>query len=172
MTSSSDLSSPNYPDGNRDKADKLAIDYCNHGRNLLKVKKYVQARSAYQMALQCVSTLAIARYGYAQASYHLGDYSVALMAIDLAIESDLERTDFYYQRALIAKARNDFPQVLADCHQILNRDPQHLAARSLMAIALARTAKDRVLPAKFERKIDSQSQSLAKQWLANISNYQ
>jgi hypothetical protein len=79
----------------------------------------------------------------------------------MTFSSDSERIDFYYQRALIAKARTDFPQVLADCQQILNHDPQHLAARSLKVIALARTKNDRVVLAKFDQNINSQHQDLA-----------
>jgi tetratricopeptide (TPR) repeat protein len=160
MIFSFDLSTPNYPDCHRDQAGKLAIDHCNNGRNLLAANKYMQARSEYQLALQCVSALAIAWYGHAQASYYLGDYSVAMIAINLAIESDPNQLDYYYQRALIAKAQQNFPQVLADCHQILNRDPQHLAARSLKEIALAKTKHDQVILTRFDHNINSQPQDL------------
>jgi tetratricopeptide (TPR) repeat protein len=68
----------------------------------------------------------------------------------MTIESASAQIDFYYQRALIAKAQKNFPQALADCQQILNRDPQHLAARSLKAIVSAKTTTDRVVLAKFD----------------------
>ncbi len=108
MQFSSDSSTPDLPIGKREVAKKLAAGaYCQLGRDFLTAKKYAPAKSAYQMAIECDPTLAIAYGGYAAACYHLGEYAVALAAIDLAIDASPKGIDFYYLRALIVQAVND-----------------------------------------------------------------
>jgi tetratricopeptide (TPR) repeat protein len=138
---------PDLPIRAEDEANKLAIEYCQHGRQLLAAKEYIQAQSAYQLATVCNPKLAIAHSGFAQANYYLHYYSAALVEIDLAIllqssvinEDHAELIDCYYQRALIAKALQDFEQVLADCQQIFDLDSLNQAARVLNIHALVKT---------------------------------
>jgi tetratricopeptide (TPR) repeat protein len=98
--------------------------------------------------------LAIEHNGFAHTSYQLRNYPAALEAIDRAIALAPDRTDFYYQRALIANALNNYHQVIADCQQVLSRSPQHQAAQQLEAIASLKTTTDRVTLAKFDRYIE------------------
>jgi tetratricopeptide (TPR) repeat protein len=109
----------------------------------------------------CNPKLAIAHRGFAQANYHLHHYSAALIEIDLAIllqsgvinEDRAELIDCYYQRALIAKALQDYEQVLADCQQIFNLDPCHQAARVLNIDALVKTKNYQIALSNFDRHI-------------------
>jgi tetratricopeptide (TPR) repeat protein len=149
MSFSSNPLTPDLPIQAEDEATKLAIEYCEHGRQLLVAKEYIQAQSAYQLATVCNPRFAIAHRGFAIANYHLHHYFTALVEIDLAIllqsgainEDPVELIDCYYQRALIATALQDYEQVLADCQQIFNRDPHHQAARVLNTDALVKTKK-------------------------------
>jgi hypothetical protein len=53
-----------------------------------RAKNYAPAKSAYQLAIDCDPNLAIAHAGFAEASYHLSEYSADLVEIDLAIDLD------------------------------------------------------------------------------------
>lgn len=144
-----------------EEANQLAIEYCQHGSQLLVAKEYIQAQSAYQFATVCNPKSAIAHSGFAQANYYLHNYSIALVEIDLAIllqnsEAQEDRSKsikFYYQHALIAKALQDYTQVLIDCQQIFNRDPQHQAAQVLNALALVKTKNYQLALSSFNLQI-------------------
>ncbi len=135
-------------------SEKLAFGYCEHGRNLLEAREYTQAKSNYLVAIECDPRSSIAYSGLARTNYHLHDYAAALVAINIAIESDDTRTDFYHQRALISKCLNDYHQVLADCKIILARSPRHQAARGLQSIALVKTKNYQVALLDFDRHIE------------------
>jgi tetratricopeptide (TPR) repeat protein len=135
-------------------SEKLAIEYCEHGRNLLEAREYTQAKSNYQVAIECDPKSSIAYSGLARTNYHLHDYAAALVAINIAIQYDDTRTDFYHQRALISKCLNDYHQVLADCKIILARSPRHQAARGLQSIALVKTKNYQVAILDFDRHIE------------------
>jgi tetratricopeptide (TPR) repeat protein len=166
MPFSSDPLTPDLPIRAEEEANKLAIEYCEHGFQLLAAKEYIQAQSAYQLATVCNPKLAIAHRGFAIANYHLHHYSTALVEIDLAIlleseainEDCAELIDCYYQRALIAKALRDYEQVLAACQQIFNRDPQHQAARVLNTHALVKTKNYQTALSNFDQYIGSYPQ--------------
>jgi tetratricopeptide (TPR) repeat protein len=159
MSFSTHSSTPNFPDGDsfmlheRDgnQAHNFTVEDCEHSSQMLETKASVRVKSPDRH-------LAIEHNGFAHTSYQLRDYTAALEAIDRAIVYDPDRTDFYYQRALIAKALNNYPQVIADCQQILSRSPQHQAAQRLAAIALVKTKKYRVALAHFDRYIELYSQ--------------
>ena len=113
MPLSSDSSVPDpdrtpqpLPEIDEATAHKLAIEYCECGRKLLEIKEYDRAKSAYQTATEYDPKLAIAHSGLAQANYDLGNYSAALVAIDLAIDSSPRGITFYDRRATIIKALN------------------------------------------------------------------
>ena len=109
MHLSFDFATPNLPTPDeRTKLSQLAIASCEHGRNLLEAREYAQAKSAYQVAIECDPKLAIAHSGLARVNYHLREDLAALVAINIAIESDDARTDFYHQRALA-----DFDRAIA-----------------------------------------------------------
>jgi tetratricopeptide (TPR) repeat protein len=149
-----DSSTINMPDRNWGSSEKLAFEYCEHGRNLLEAREYTQAKSNYQVAIECDPRSSIAYSGLARTNYHLHDYVAALVAINIAIEYDDTRTDFYHQRALISKCLNDYHQVLADCKIILARSPRHQAARGLQSIALVKTKNYQVALLDFDRHIE------------------
>jgi tetratricopeptide (TPR) repeat protein len=150
-----DPTTSNLPDpGDRSNADNLASKYCDSGRTWLAANEYTQARSAYRSAIECNPKIAIAYSGLAHAEYHLRDYRAALAAINHSIEFDNTRIDFYHQRALIAKALKDYELVLADCKLILDRAPQHQAARGLQAVALVKTKDYQVALADFDRHLE------------------
>jgi tetratricopeptide (TPR) repeat protein len=86
MPLSSDSSTPDFPNRDPNKATKLAVECCQRGSKLLEAKEYAEAQSVYKMAIEWNPQLAIAHSGLAQANYNLGDYSAALIAIDLAID--------------------------------------------------------------------------------------
>jgi tetratricopeptide (TPR) repeat protein len=148
------------------KANKLTAE----NRQPLKAKEYLQAKLAVGKAAPIEDRVEIEDLGAAtirehqklaneynqraHISYDRQDYPAALVSIDRAIQYNGERIDFYYQRALIAKALNSYPQVLADCREILARDAHHRAAWSLKAIALVRTKNYRVALASFDRHIE------------------
>jgi tetratricopeptide (TPR) repeat protein len=149
-----DAINPDLPDpDDRSKVDNLASEHCESGRTWLAASEYTQARSAYRAAIECNPKIAIAYSGLARAEYHLCDYRAALSAINLALEFDNTRVDFYHQRALIAKALKDYDLVLADCKFILNRAPQNQAARALQAVALVKTKDYQVALADFDRHL-------------------
>ncbi len=127
---------PNIP--NTDFIEKLTAQDCERGRNLLAAKDYERAKLAYRDAIDRHPASASAYYGIACAHYHLNEYQAALVACNLAIDSDcqqLELDDVYHQRALIAYALHDYTLVIRDCQQILTRSPQYRAAFKLKAIA-------------------------------------
>jgi tetratricopeptide (TPR) repeat protein len=162
----------------RDQSSRSVVESCERDLNLLETNEYIRAKSADGIWLQqhsasavpledrveieCDPNLAIAYNQCAHSSYPLHDYPAALAAIDLAIllqrgkanESNPKQAALYYQRALIAKALNDYPQVLADCQQVLSRDPQHQTVRGLYAIALVRTRDYQAALASFDRHIE------------------
>jgi tetratricopeptide (TPR) repeat protein len=149
-----DISTANMADRNWESSEKLALEYCEHGRNLLEAREYPQAKSNYQVAIECDPKSSIAYSGLARTNYHLHDYAAALIAINIAIAHDDTRTDFYHQRALISKCLNDYHQVLADCKIILARSPRHQAARGLQSIALVKTKNYQVALLDFDRHIE------------------
>jgi Tfp pilus assembly protein PilF len=51
-------------------SEKLAIEYCEHGRNLLEAREYTQAKSSYQVAIECDPKSSIAYSGLARTNYH------------------------------------------------------------------------------------------------------
>jgi tetratricopeptide (TPR) repeat protein len=117
----------------------FALQYCERGRKSLAAKDYAQARSAYKIAVEWDAQLAIAHSGLARVFTQIQDYENALLEWDLAIAIDRSQLDFYYQRALLSKLVKNYYQVLADCKQILDRDPLHTSARWLNAVALVKT---------------------------------
>jgi tetratricopeptide (TPR) repeat protein len=119
-------------------AKDLALQYCARGKKALKAKDYAQARSAYKVAIEWDSQLAIAHSGTAEVCYEIQDYEGALLAWDLAITFDATQLDFYYQRALVNKIFKNYYQVLADCRYVLERDPNRASARWLNAVALVK----------------------------------
>jgi tetratricopeptide (TPR) repeat protein len=109
MSMSFDSSIPELPLPDRNAATKLAaLEYCELGGNLLAADKYAPAKSAYQLAIDCDPKLAIAHSGFAQACYNLGEYAVALLAIDLAIDLNPQELDCHDLRTLIVQALNNF----------------------------------------------------------------
>lgn len=107
MPFSADSSNPDFLDPGRDTATKsAALEYCQLGGDLIATKKYNPAKAAYQCAIDCDPTLAIAHGGLAIACYHLGEYPAAKVAIDLAIDLSPKGSDFYYQCDLIVQALN------------------------------------------------------------------
>jgi tetratricopeptide (TPR) repeat protein len=118
---------------------KIAIDHCERGRDLLARGEYNQARSAYQLAIDCQPELGLAQLGLARVYYRLGDFPAALAACDRAIACDPSSVDSYYQRALVAKSRHDYALMLADCGEILERCSHHHAASGLNAISLVKS---------------------------------
>jgi tetratricopeptide (TPR) repeat protein len=119
-------------------AKDLALQYCARGKKALAAKDYAQARSAYKVAIEWDSQLAIAYSGTAEICYEIQDFEGALLAWDLAIKFDATQLDFYYQRALVNKIFKNYYQVLADCRYVLERDPNRASARWLNAVALVK----------------------------------
>jgi hypothetical protein len=105
MSFSANSSTPDFSDGDPhllpaadgDKAHNLLSKDCEDGSQMLEIKADVRVQPTDLH-------LAIEHNGFAHTSYQLRDYPAALAAIDRAIAYDPDRTDFYYQRALIAKA--------------------------------------------------------------------
>jgi tetratricopeptide (TPR) repeat protein len=123
MRPSANLSTSDFPDWDGVAIENLAVEYCKRGENQIEAKDYTQARSAYQIAIECSPKLAIAHSGMARSNYHLGNYQAALLSINIAIDCDA-RIDFYYQRALITKALNDEEdRVVTDFHLVLVPSP-------------------------------------------------
>lgn len=105
MSFSSNPSTPDLPISEQDTAKKLAaIEYCQLGDDLLAIKQYDSAQAAYECAIYCDPTLAIAYSGFARSCYHLSEYAAALIAIELAIDLSPKGIDYYYQRDLIVRS--------------------------------------------------------------------
>lgn len=136
----------------------LALQYCNSGRKSLEAKMYGQAKSAFKVALEWDSQLAIAHSGLAQVYYQIQDYSGALAEVELAIQLDRSQLDFYYQRALVSKQFKDYYQILADCKWILEREPEHPAARWLNAVALVKLENYHIALLNLNQHIDTYPQ--------------
>jgi tetratricopeptide (TPR) repeat protein len=160
MSFSANSSTSDFPDGDDfpicepdgDVADNLTVkDREDGSSNMLKTKESIRVKSTDRH-------LASEHNEFAHTSYQLRNYPAALEAIDRAIAYAPDRTDFYYQRALIANALNNQQQVIADCQQILNLSPQHQAAQRLAAIALLKTKNYREALTKFDRYIESYPQ--------------
>ncbi len=148
-----DRSDPNFADKYGETVKKIAVESYQNGDELLDDGEYERAKSAYQIAIECEPKLAIAHSGLARAYYYLQDYPAALASCNLAIEYDLNCIDYYYQRALIAKALDDYALVIADCDFILAHAPEHHAARWLAAIALVQVKDYRIAISKLIRHI-------------------
>jgi tetratricopeptide (TPR) repeat protein len=149
---------PVVDDGPSITAQDLALKYCERGSKSLAAKDYAQARSSFKIAIEWNPKLAIAHSGMAQICTQIQDYEGALVAWDLAIGLDATQLDFYYQRALVHKVFKDYYQVLADCKYILDRDPEHSAARWLNAVALVKTENYQVALQNLERHLKAYPQ--------------
>ena len=139
-------------------AKDLALKYCDRGKKSLAAKDYAQARSAYKVAIEWDSTLAIAHSGAAEVYHEIQDYENALSAWDIAIKCDSTQLDFYYQRALVHKILKNYYQVLADCRYILEREPNRSTARWLNAVALVKIENYQVALASLDRHIQDYPQ--------------
>jgi tetratricopeptide (TPR) repeat protein len=146
------------PDAPSVTARDLALKYCERGRKSLAARDYAQARSAYKIAVEWDSQLAIAHSGTAQICYQIQDYEGALVAWDLAIKCDSTQIDFYYQRAFINKLLKNYYQVLADCKRILEHAPDHPSARWLNAVALVKLENYQVALSSLDRHIETYPQ--------------
>ncbi len=147
MTSFFDLSTLKFPDWYEVAVQELATEYCTRGYNFLTAKEYIEARSAYQVAIECNPKLGLAYSGVARAEYQLGNYQAALVMVNLALECDTQ-LDFYYQRALVTKALNE------DEFELLEPAPPR-TSRKLGEITHHRTQEDRCALASFDRHIES-----------------
>jgi tetratricopeptide (TPR) repeat protein len=105
-------------------------------------------------------------------NFHLTYSPAALVAINIAIEYDDTRTDFYHQCALISKCSHDYHQVLADCKIILDRSPRHQAARGLQSIALVKTKNYQVALLDFDRHIEVYPQDPYRYCYRGINYYE
>jgi Tfp pilus assembly protein PilF len=65
-----DSSTTNMSQQNWGSSEKLALEYCEHGRNLLEAREYTQAKSSYQVAIECDPKSSIAYSGLARTNYH------------------------------------------------------------------------------------------------------
>ncbi len=131
-------------------AKDLARKYCDRGKKSLAAKDYAQARSAYKVAIEWDSTLAIAHSGAAEVYREIKDYENALSAWDLAIKCDPTQIEFYYQRALVNKILKNYYQVLADCRYVLEREPNRATARWINAVALVKIGNYQVALASLD----------------------
>jgi tetratricopeptide (TPR) repeat protein len=131
----------------------LALKYCDRGKKSLAAKDYAQARSAYKIAIEWDSTLAIAHSGAAEVFSEIQDYENALAAWDVAIKCDATQLDFYYQRALVHKTLKNYYQVLADCRYVLEREPNRASARWLNAVALVKIENYQVALSSLDRHV-------------------
>ncbi len=136
----------------------LALKYCERGSKSLAAKDYAQARSAYKIAIEWDSQLAIAHSGTAQVCYQIQDYEAALVAWNLAIGCDPSQLDFYYQRALVHKVLKDYYQVLADCKRVLEQSPDHPSVRWLNAVALVKIENYQVALLSLNQHVDAYPQ--------------
>jgi tetratricopeptide (TPR) repeat protein len=136
-------------------AKDLALKYCERAKKALAARDYAQARSAYKIAIEWDSQLAIAHSGTAEICGEIQDYEGALVAWDLAIGCDATQVDFYYQRALINKILKNYYQVLADCKYILERDPERSSARWLNAVALVKLENYQLALSSLDRHVET-----------------
>ena len=157
MPISFNLSTSDFPDWSGASVEDSAIQAYEHGCNLLAANDYLQAKSAYQIAIECNPKLAIAYGGISRAEYQLGNYQAALVAINIAIDSEAQ-IEFYYQRAIITKALNDHDRVVADAHQTIELSPLDLTEQGVKEIESVKIETDRLALANLDLHIEQHPQ--------------
>ena len=86
---------------------------------------YFKALDAYQRVLEFDATNTQALYGMAKSHYELKQWAEAKEAIDVAIDNDGHRPEFFVLRGQVLEVMEQYDSAVADLRRALELDPNH-----------------------------------------------